>query len=754
MTVSNEFIFYKSDCKQKVENCIYPHKVVVTNAEEFNEMAKFDHVCGQYRNNYRGSSNLLWTNNLSVDLDNDEIINSSEWITEDDIHQMFVGVPHIISKSKNHMKKKGNKPAAPRYHVFFIIEPETDHEAYANLKKLLYKHYPFFDSKALDTGRYFDGTEKPDAVFYPGTLTLNEHLARLEVDESEVDNDLDVIVEGCRNTSMFRFAVRTLKRYGNCEETKERFEQESKKCEPALEKSELSTIWKSAIKYYELIKRQPGYVSPDEYNHPKEIEWEQPIPFDSIHVPTFPVEALPTGIKEYVSAVAESTQTPVDLAALSAIAILSICLQGKYVVKPKADWQENLNTYSIAFMEPSERKSAVGSAMIKPLNQYEREWNQKHAADIEYSKSQKNILERRLKNFEDQVVKGKAEMSDVRKASEELASFKEKKAMQIYSDDVTTEKLVSLLAENDGKAAIFSTEGGIFDMLKGIYTKFVNIDVFLKGYSGDSIRVERIGRKSENILNPTLTLMLMAQPNVLAGIMANETFRGRGLTARFLYCVPKSNVGNRTYRSEPVTDEVYRNYERLIKNLLEDEPEHALEVIALSGEADTLLEQFAEELEPKLKTEYSDIVDWAGKLVGNIARISGLLCRASTYRTYDFLEEQEPLVVSGEVMEHAIQIGRYLIQHAKAAFSLMGADDGMKKCKYVLDTILKIGVLEFTRRDVMRLCRSLKTVEQVQPILDTLCEYGYIAVKDLGTQMGKGRPPAMTYLINPNLYEK
>ena len=118
-----------------------------------------------------------------------------------------------------------------------------------------------------------------------------------------------------------------------------------------LEDSELNTIWNSALKYYGRIKQQADYISPEEYNQPKEFQWEQPIPFDSFNVPIFPVETLPTAIKEYVTAVAESTQTPVDLAALSAIAILSICLQGKYVVRPKVDWQENLNTYCIAFME-------------------------------------------------------------------------------------------------------------------------------------------------------------------------------------------------------------------------------------------------------------------------------------------------------------------------------------------------------------------------------------------------------------------
>ena len=106
----------------------------------------------------------------------------------------------------------------------------------------------------------------------------------------------------------------------------------------------------------------------------------------------------------------------------------------------------------------------------------------------------------------------------------------------------------------------------------------------------------------------------------------------------------------------------------------------------------------------------------------------------------------------GEIMGNAIRIGRYLIYHAKAAFSLMGADDGIKKCKYVLDAILKSGLVEFTRRDVMRLCRSLKNVEQVQSVLDRLSDYGYIAAKDSAVPTGKGRPPNLVYLINPMLY--
>lgn len=98
------------------------------------------------------------------------------------------------------------------------------------------------------------------------------------------------------------------------------FREESEKCVPALDRKELNGIWKSALKYYCLIKQQPGYVPPEQYNAPKEVQWEPPIPFEEITPPPFPVDALPSRVRPYVEAVAETTQTPVDMAGTAAIA--------------------------------------------------------------------------------------------------------------------------------------------------------------------------------------------------------------------------------------------------------------------------------------------------------------------------------------------------------------------------------------------------------------------------------------------------
>lgn len=345
------------------------------------------------------------------------------------------------------------------------------------------------------------------------------------------------------------------------------------------------------------------------------------------------------------------------------------------------------------------------------------------------------------------------QQEDLDRIVQETINFVEVRPLHLYVDDITMEKLVSTLAANNGRAAIISSEGGIFDTLAGIYTRNVNIDVMLKGYSGDPIRVDRIGRESESILNPALTVMLMAQPNVVSDVLNNTTFRGRGLTARFLYCMPDSSVGERKFTSAPITDDIYCEYERLIINLLEDDYAKEPEIITLSEEAYGLLTEFADEIEPRLVKEYAEISDWVGKLIGNTLRISGLLCRAGKFRGHDFLNIPDKLTVDGETMRNAIQLGRYFLNHAQAAYSVLPENTTNHNAEIILNMLQEKHLKRFDRREAMRNCRKFKTVAEIQPILDFLEDYGYI-MQLPDKSKGKGRPPLPKYAVNPYVYEE
>ena len=64
-------------------------------------------------------------------------------------------------------------------------------------------------------------------------------------------------------------------------------------------------------------------------------------------------------VGDYAMAVAETTQTSRDMAAAAGLAILALCVQGKFRIEGKPNWQEPLSLYTLVVAPPAERKSAA-----------------------------------------------------------------------------------------------------------------------------------------------------------------------------------------------------------------------------------------------------------------------------------------------------------------------------------------------------------------------------------------------------------
>lgn len=740
MTENKPITVYTADCIGNAVNCRYPNEVNITDEVTAKPAFSKDMVCAKYKNGHRSVSNFETANALPMDCDNDHSDIPADWITPEDIAEFFADVPYVLHFSRHHEKPKGEKEPRPRFHIVFRIDPEQDVDRYTALKKRLLAVFPFFDANATDAARFLFGTENPKVIYHPGTISLNAFLDDRENEQAFADLGR-TIPEGSRNSTMSQIGARIIKRYGDTPEAKNLFLQAAEQCTPPLDEQELERIWAGKQRLYAKIRKQTGYIPPDAYNSETPVIWDTPIPFDEYDLPAFPVDALPEVIRRYVLAVAESTQTPVDMAAVEALGIVSLCCQGKYFIRGNADWAEPLNTYTVVILPPAERKSSVLSMMIRPVEVFEKLENERRSPEIVKSQMELSKLEKEKRSLVERASKGKAAEEDIKNKAKEIAEYEPVKPLRLFVDDVTSEKLTSVLAENKGRAAVVSAEGGIFDIISGLYSRNVNIDVFLKGHSGDTIRVDRIGRASESIIHPALTIVLAVQPEVLNGLMSNNTFRGRGLTARFLYSMPKSTVGSRSFSTKPIPEGVRARYQDLIETILSSDNEQ--EPISLDDGAREVLEDLFNVIEGRLKGDLAEISDWAGKFVGAVLRISGIL------HVMKYPKDSMFDAVDRETMEHAEIIGRYFLAHAKAAYSLMGADTVNKGAQYLLSFIKRERLTEFSRRDAMRLCRSFKTADSLQPVLNRLCEYGYIAVKLQEPTLGVGRRPSEIYLTNP-----
>lgn len=461
-------------------------------------------------------------------------------------------------------------------------------------------------------------------------------------------------------------------------------------------------------------------------------------------LPPFPVECLPEHLRNYVSAVAEHSQTSPDMAAVIGLGVLAVCLQGKYQVQGNLGYCEPLSLYTVVIASPGERKSSVMKDMTKYLYDYEHDFNESHAEEIRANKQKREDLERQIAGLQKKLEnKRNPQMeNELHELETQLEQIPEMKPARFFADDCSSEALTSLIASSHGIFSVISTEGGIFDIMAGRYSGKANLDVWLKGHCGDAIRVDRMGREPEYIPHPALSAILSIQPSVLDEIMSNTTMNGRGLIARFLYSTPPSRIGTRVFRTNPIPPEVDAAYKNLIYQLMAQGSSEAVQTVVLSPEAEALISDYFEEHERFLIGEGQGIADWACKYIGSVLRIAGLLHLANC--------EKGQLEITVTVMRNAISIGKYFLAHAMYAYSMMGTDLSIQKARFVWGRLKKKNVRTIKRSDLFQMCRGkfFKKTEEIQPTLDLLAGDGYIRIEE-PERSSVGRPADMLVVINP-----
>ena len=477
------------------------------------------------------------------------------------------------------------------------------------------------------------------------------------------------------------------------------------------------------------------------------------VPPDASKLPRFPVDSLPPALRYMAKAAAENLQVAIDMTAVAGLAVAALCVQGKFIINPKPGWIEQLNLYAAVIARPSDRKTPALSVMTRPLHAFEKEENQRRAPMVEQYRTKKSILEKRIAGLKElagkPTKKGEAvDLDDITELQYQLSDLEREaaKPLRLLADDTTPEALVSLMAANDGRMGIVSDEGGIFDIIAGRYSSGkVNMDVFLKAYTGGYLRIDRMGRPPEVIEHPSLTMLLMVQPVVLEAIMGNQDFAGRGFLARPLYSIPVSTVGHRTYDTPPVPQKIEAGYNDLIESLLSVPELGEARIIRVSPEAHQEAKRFFEELEPRLLDDLGDLDDlegWAGKYHGQVMRIAGIIhCCLHA-------ENAAEKLVSLNTMQQAETIGGYFLEHARAAFQIMGLADSkeVKDAKYILKRIHASGLYDTTKRLLFQQCDGrMHSMEEMEPGLKVLADRGYIRVDKIKT----GGRPTEKIIFNP-----
>lgn len=485
-----------------------------------------------------------------------------------------------------------------------------------------------------------------------------------------------------------------------------------------------------------------------------EVEPDLLIPL-GMTVPEIPATLLPGWLGDMAAAVSLSTQTPPEASVMGVLGMLATCCQRRWEVEVRPGYVEPLSLWAMTVMPSGSRKSAVLEALKSPLCIWEKLQRERVRKEQVRVEAEIAVAEKVIEGLKKSA--GKAPDEDSRKKiAEDIEKVLQKMperviAPRLSTSNITPERLEMLLAEHDERSAVISDEAGIFSVMAGAYSGgSASLDVFLQSFSGMPLRVDRGGRCA-HIDRPALSFAVSLQNGVLADLGRNKRFRDSGLLARFLFAVPRSNVGSRDVRRhDPVPDATRKRYEENMMRLIDRRNDEAgCEVLRLSPEALEHWLCFAEAVEQRMGAGGSleHLAESLSKLPGIAARIAALLHLAMQVE----VALDDP-VIGAEAMQRATKLAELSIGHANAAFGAMGRSAPEEDGEAVVRWLRAGRREEFSAREVQRALHGrFSRSEQVISAVGVLQEWGVIVGKYLQKSEGGGRPREL-FRVNPRLH--
>ena len=257
------FTLFCATTRGDKRNALYPRRRVITCFPDLQTAARFDHVAAEFDGSRRSLEGFRQADCIVLDVDNER----GPIVQPEQIARDFPGVAHAVILSRHHNQPKGSCPAAPRFHVYFPIQPTADRAQVERLKRQVCDVCPWFDANAIDAARFMFGVPEPQGFAVEGPLLLSDLFPDSESEGAEDGAAaLHEIPEGRRNSTLSRFAFQLLKRLGDCDEARAEFDRRAGACTPPLDEGELSTIWGAAVAAYRRkVESRPGYLPPEEY---------------------------------------------------------------------------------------------------------------------------------------------------------------------------------------------------------------------------------------------------------------------------------------------------------------------------------------------------------------------------------------------------------------------------------------------------------------------------------------------------------
>jgi hypothetical protein len=460
----------------------------------------------------------------------------------------------------------------------------------------------------------------------------------------------------------------------------------------------------------------------------------------------YPIEALPPIMRDAVVEVAEATQAPLAMIAVSAMCAASAALQGHINIQRKQGLVGPINVYALVIAMSGERKSTVDRFFAREINQWTSEQLEnlkpelaKYRAELESHNSVKSGIVSLI-----QAATKKSDKEAVEKLTAQLSEHESKLPKSVVIpdmllEDMTAEALVDRLDKYPVKYLRTAEGGNLFggysmNSQRSMYT----LAVLNKAWDGDPINLQRKLSSSASVPNPRLTASIMVQPQTLRKFLREQGTMARdiGFLARFLVCEPASTQGTR-FDKDPTDLIALKAFERQIRKFL-NEPLNfengALKpgVVILEGKARATWGDIYNEFESGLLTggPYAGFNDLASKAAEQVARIAAIF--ASIEHNLGAQPHEEDVRNAGTII-------KWHMDEAMRVFSLMEADAGLSDTvelsRWLVEQCKARGMTQVSRREIQRAGpSSVRSKEALQQAILELVAAGHVREVQINRQ--------------------
>jgi putative DNA primase/helicase len=493
--------------------------------------------------------------------------------------------------------------------------------------------------------------------------------------------------------------------------------------------------------------------------------WELPVPMSTQPTPpSFPVDVLPSWLRDWVLAIAAEKGASPDIGANLSIAVVAGAIARHVQISPRPGWWEPVNIYSITGLVPGQRKTPVFKEALRPVRTLEKRRINDHVQNVRAAFLALRLFEKQERELLQEAEPGADPDELAARIGDEPAG--PGPTPRLLTEDVTPEGLAGLIGDH-GRIMVASDEGSaMFENLAGRYTRgSTSWDLFNKAHAAADIAVDRKGSAPVIVFDPALTLAITTQPTLLRSLATKPGANERGVLARPLYSLPEPVYADGPTPAAP--PEVLAEYARRITNVYSDVPELRMNedeqpdptVLGFAADARAVFERWETTLNHERRLAVSGDEDaglylgWLSKLAGQTARLAAVL-HAAEYWTDG---AAMTATIDRDTVTRAVTLADYYRHQARIAFGLMGQLPEQRRALSILGWLRERSTDELqnlTVRDVHRSRGKGTTANQVRVALTLLEQHGYVRVESgsVGSVGRKGgRPPSERVHVHPHL---